>query len=272
MLPWILGILVVLTIAVAVAVFVSRPGAKAAADRRRRYVLEDSGQRVPLAGDTPASQSPIFEDPAGVTITPPPPRLIHDPGTLGRVVQTADGEMLLTSPPFSLRPNLFNQRQARFCSALIRRLPAWAIVCPKVRLDTVLTPTRPDGRDPADWREWRRRIRSRSIDLLVCDRRTWRPVLAIIFSARAPSAAITIAGGEDKMIDEVLRVAGLAMVRVRGDLKEDWPIIAPHVEALILPPISDDQIFDAADRLMRVDQDAAVRLLKKEGDEGWLLE
>ncbi|MBY0261427.1 MAG: DUF2726 domain-containing protein [Phycisphaerales bacterium] len=269
---WILGILIALTIAVAVGMYVYRPSAKAAAERRRRYVLDDSGQRLPMAGEAEPGATPTFEDPPGVFIQPSPPRASGEPGTLGRVVHTVDGDMLLTSPPFAQRDTIFNHRQARFANALIRRLPAWAVVCPKVRLDTILTPTRPDGRDPADWREWRRRIRLRSIDLLVCDRRTWKPVLAIVFSSRNPSAAITPGGGEDRMVDEVLRVAGVSMVRVRGDLKEDWPVIAPHVEALILAPISDDQVFDAADRLMRVDQDAAVKLLKKEGDEGWLLE
>jgi hypothetical protein len=193
--------------------------------------------------------------------------------THGRFVNTPDGEMLLTEPPFKLRDTVFSRRNGRYAQALLRRLPPWLMICPRVRLDSILTPTSPDGRDPNDWREWRRRVRVRCIDILVCDRRTWSPVLAIMIDREATStpSATTIGGGRDRIVDEVLNAVGLPLVRGSGVFKEDWPIIRPHVEQAMLPapaesgeqPVEIGNAWDAS---------AAVALLRMDDEEGWVLE
>jgi hypothetical protein len=311
-LAWILGVGLLGVVVAAVAVIATRPAARARAERRRRYLLPETDQRVPLAepSQPPHAGPPEVElalagpdahvprrsglsvaataeavdaDRAAAGGLPIPQRTPAGRIT-GRLVRTLEGEAILTTPPFVLRSGVFTPRQARFASALMRRLPAWAVLCPKVRLDTLLTPTPPDGRDPDDWRAWRRRTRLRCVDLLICDRRIagWKPVLAIVLAHRSaadadapaspPRSATTVGGGEDRMIDEILHAAGLPMLRVEGDLVTDWAVIAPYVEQMILPSVGEDASEDSGDRLLGVDPDAAVRLLREDADKGWLLE
>lgn len=268
---------------------------KAAQERRRRYVVDQSGPRLPMAAtkapaaptSTEISDAFVFtrtSDGSGSTILPSPavgasaaPAEAQPPaspgrGVTGRIVNTPDGEMILTTPPFALKSQMVTRRLGRYLNALSRRLPAWVIVCPKVRLDTLLTPTRPDGRDPRDWREWRRRVRVRAIDLVLCDRRTWRPLGALMFDHPHPSQATTVAGGVDRMIEEVLRNAGLPALRLSGDFEADWPLIAPLVDEAILRGVSDEELIDAGERVNRVDPPAAVSLLRMDEDKGWVLE
>lgn len=239
--------------------------------RRRRYVLNESGDRLPMApGEVvPAAPKVIPDDytipPVSVPYMPKPP------GVSGRMVSTPDGDMILTNPPFALRDTVFSPRTGRFVNAVTRRLPPWIIVCPKVRLDAILTPTKPDGRDPRDWREWRKRVRMRSVDLVLCDRRNWRPLLAIVFDPRLVDARL-VGGGQDKILDEVFAGIGLPFMRLTGDFEKDWPRIQSHVESMIIPHMSDESLLDAADRTTRVDADSAVTLLKMDGEKGWLLE
>lgn len=290
MLGPILTILSLLAVASAVWLLTRRSGnaAKAAraAEARRRYAVQDTGERVPLAIDrrTPAAAAPVAEiapvsNPLrrpGAAPDPDAPPLSDAPvgegAVTGRLVNTPDGEMILTTPPFALREAIFTGRSGRFVNLLMRRVPAWVVVCPKVRLDTLVTPTRPDGRDPADWREWRRRVRLRSVDLLLCDRRTWRPVLAILFDARAVPDARRIAGGQDRMADEVLHAVGLPLLRLTGDFERDWPVIKPHVDDLILPHVDDERVLDAGFAPARIDEGGAVNLLRMDDSRGGLLE
>ncbi len=239
--------------------------------RRRRYVLNESGERLPMAEGDSASDPPkaVQELPS----IPPTsvPHVSRPVPTGGRMVTTPDGEMILTTPPFALREAVFSSRTGRFVNAVTRRLPPWIIVCPKVRLDALLTPTKPDGRDPRDWREWRRRVRMRSVDLVLCDRRTWRPLLAIVFDPRLVDARL-VGGGQDKILDEIFAGVGLSFLRLSGDFEKDWPVIQSHIDAMIIPHVSDEAMLEASDRTNRVDADSAVTLLRMDGEKGWLLE
>jgi hypothetical protein len=196
----------------------------------------------------------------------------------GRLVNTPDGEMILTTPPFALRGPLFPGRSGRFVNMLMRRVPAWVAVCPKVRLDALLTPTRPDGRDPADWREWRRRVRVRSVDLVLCDRRDWRPVVAVVFDPRPAVDARAIAGGQDRIIDEVLAGVGLPLLRLSGVFEKDWPVIKPYVDELILPSVDERRVIEASYAQGRVEgaggdeEGGAVNLLRMDDSRGGILE
>lgn len=229
-------------------------------DRRRRFVVTESGERVPLApaGAKPApslhSQRPQPEAtwlPASTAADALSMSGVAE-GERGRLVNTPDGERILTRPPFELRAALLSRQGTRYFNALARRVPTWVVVCPRVRLDSIVqarNPTRTPAMDALDWATWRRRVRMRSVDYVLCDRRTFRPLLAMLIE-RPPISpgkrvAFEIAGGQDRIPDEVFQVAGLPMLRLSGNFREDWPLIRPYVDQAILPSVSESAIDDA---------------------------
>lgn len=283
----ILILAVMLVVSVVIVVVTRRDDARRAA-RERRFEIRDTGQRIPLAADRPPAPatSPVAE------IAPPPARPspertpdaeaaalatvteAEDEGMLpprGRLVRSADGEMLLTDPPFKRRGTIFTKRHGKYALGLIRRLPPWLVICPRVRLDTLVSPTSPDGRDPADWREWRRRVRVRSVDLVLVDRRTWEPILAIMLDKDARPSATTIGGGRDRIIDEVLAAVEIPLVRGSGSLKEDWAAIRPYVDHAMLPTAEDGDREPVLGHAMW-DASMAVKLLNVDEERGGLLE
>lgn len=200
-----------------------------------------------------------------------------------RFVKTPDGEAMMTAPPFKAKPALFNRRQATYARALLGRLPPWVVLCPKTRMDALVSPTPPDGRDPQDWRTWRTRVRWRAVDLLLCDRRTWRPVLAVIFdhphasadASPSSSPSRRVGGGRDRIIDEVLHAVGIPFVRATGDFLADWAAIEPYVSEAILRSGLVDEAFDkelAELEEMRRLGDSAVNLMAIDGDDGFALQ
>ena len=291
---WILGIVVAaIFVAMVVALGTSGPAARARRERRQRYQLDESATRIPLAPVyTPPAVPPPTEELAPVSYPrgeiPPAPAPDTQPAKppLGRMVMTPDGEMILTQPPFALREAIFTRKAGRYVAAMYRRLPPWVVVCPRVRLDSLLTPTKPDGRDAADWRTWRHRVRMRSLDFVLCDRRTWKPLLAVIIDGApgaandpvqrlgsapggAPGEAMKIGGGKDRIVDEVLGAVGLPLIRGTGRFSEDWAMIRPYVENAILPSPSEADLTDEA---RRARPNAAVSLLRMDDQKGWLLE
>jgi hypothetical protein len=254
-------ILVVVLVAagITIAVLINQNAAKDRAERRRRYNIPDTTERIALAPPpaerTPdlgpeemiafgaesqrstESGTPIFEDSLATQAlrgeqlgTEEPPSLDVAPIVEGRMVNTPDGEMIVTTPPFELRQTLLGRRETAYARAIGRKLPQGVVLCPKVRLESLLTPTAPDGRDVEDWRTWRKRVRLRAVDFVVCDTRhgEWRPVIAINVD-RPEMAVRKVGGGVDRMIDEVLGAAGLPFVRCSGDPESDWGMIAPYV-------------------------------------------
>jgi hypothetical protein len=282
---WGLLILGLMVVCVTIALFMRAKTAdqRAAADRQRRFAIKDTGERVPMAPIKPSPTPAAIPDDGTPIFAPRPtanadqapsvdePASVPAP-TTGRLVNTPDGEMILTSPPFALRDAIFSQKSGRFVNMISRRAPAWVMACPRVRLDSLLTPTKPDGRDPADWRDWRRRVRLRSIDLVLCDRRSWKPLVAILFDHRRSIDVRRIAGGQDRMIDEVLGAVGLPLLRLTGEFERDWPLVKPYLEESILPHTADEQILEASMRTNRIDGDTAVTLLRMDQDKGWMLE
>jgi hypothetical protein len=277
---WSLGILCVIVVS-AVAMVVVR---KQKADReateatRRRFTIPATGERIPLAPERAEEGAPAgVEELPGFMPEPPAPLVTETPAppAAGRLVNTPDGEMILTTPPFELREAIFRPSVGRFINGLSRRIPAWVIVCPRVRLDTLVIPTKPKiagQNDAADWREWRKRVRLRSLDLVLCDRRTWRPLVAVLFDVRRDVNARAIAGGVDRMTDEVLNHVGLPLLHLAGDITKDWPLIQPYVEESILRHISDEELLDASNRERPIDGDGAVTLLRMDQEKGWILE
>src|SRR5438876_6260328 len=160
---WLILLILVAMLAGAVVVLAERrTDQKRRAERRRRFELRDTGERVPLAPPKePTARRDLAEvtafiasDPAALSrrsangeagvdpdpaVMPVVPRSTIVPR--GRFVHTPDGEMLLTEPPFTLRETVFTKRNGRYAQALLRRLPPWLMICPKVRLDSMLTPT-----------------------------------------------------------------------------------------------------------------------------------
>ena len=96
--------------------------------------------------------------------------------------------------------------------------------------------------------------------------------MAILFDHSRNIDARKVAGGQDRMIDEVLGAVGLPLLRLTGDFERDWPLVMPHVAESILPHMTDEQVMDASMRTERISGDAAVTLLRMDQDEGWVLE
>lgn len=143
-----------------------------------------------------------------------------------RRVMTPNGPMELTSPPFKLRNSIMTWRERAYARAITARMPSGYVLCPQLRLDTLLVPTRPDERPADDWRTWRQRVRVRAIDFVVCRLPDWAPVLAIEIDRGNPEATRDT---QDKMTVETLAEVGLALVRCSGSPEKDWPMIEPYV-------------------------------------------
>lgn len=265
---------------VAVVAALRRREAEEQRRRQRRFELPETGQRVPLVdgsaqdragGRTPEERLELAAFLGRVSTDDSDGTVADVDAPPARFVTTPDGDMLLTQPPFQLRPSLFTDRAARYATAIARRLPPWVVISPRVRLDTLLSPTAPDGRDADDWRTWRRRVRLRSVDLLLVDRRTWAPLVAIVFQREADARRLGRGGhgARDMMVDEVLRHVGLPVVVATGRMAEDWPMVRPWIEqALIEGP--DERKQNGAHTPARRpgwDASAAVALLGLDEDD-----
>lgn len=232
-------------------------------DRRRRFVVENTDERLALNPEhTPAPSSGSGETSAwlGAAATGEVTRI--EPGVTGRLVETPVGERIMTTPPFGLRESLLGVRGTRYFRSLSRHVPAWVVVCPKVRMDSIVSPKNPVKamvRDALDWATWRRRVRLRSVDFLLCDSRTFRPLLAIVITrtgtANGVRSMFAVGGGQDRIPDEVFQAVGLPMVRVSGVFRKDWSMIRPYVDQAILPSVSEDAI-DAAHGMNAMGLDA----------------
>jgi Protein of unknown function (DUF2726) len=213
--------------------------------RRKRYVVKDSAERVGIA-----EARGVGKPTGGLTLDEiRPVEMVRGAGAVsngvvtGRLVQTPAGERILTTPPFVMRESVLGERGARYFQALSARVPAWVVVCPKVRLEALVTPTNPVGHDAVDWATWRKRVRLRSVDYVLCDRRTFKPLVAIVFDRPGKRAShAEVGGGQDRIPDEVLQTAGLKLLRLSGEFSKDWGLIKPYVDQAILASVDEDEI------------------------------
>lgn len=220
---------------------------------RRRFTIPETSERLPIAeprtpSDEPAhpidpgAEPPAFEPTnetslRGVALDAP-----FDPvfdvwaardasGVRGRIVDTPDGQLFLSEPPFLPKERLLDRAEAWIAREVKRRLPPGCVLCPKVRLESLVVPRSPEGRDVDDWRTWRRRVRMRCVDLLIVEKRSWRPVVAVEVDPPTDLRRTT-AGRPDRMIDEVLGAIGLPLVRVTPGVStfdSAWELIEPHL-------------------------------------------
>ncbi len=238
---------------------------------RKRWALDvTTSARIGLAPDH-AGGTPIFAEPTSdlppVPVVPPPAGASRTSGETTRIpleeqaaflglsledeeleeplpvparlVRTPDGEMVLTAPPFQLRRSIVTAETGELLHRVAERLPAGLVLCPRVRLESLVEPQNPQDRDPDDWREWRRRVRLRSVDGLVCRVSTgpegaaWRPVLAIEVD---PAPSVSRQSAPDRIVDEVLEAAGLAVVHVPAGAGAEraWQMVA---DKLSLEPV-----------------------------------
>ncbi|MGD9691832.1 MAG: DUF2726 domain-containing protein [Phycisphaerales bacterium] len=143
-----------------------------------------------------------------------------------RVVMTPDGPMLLTRAPFRLKRSVMTHRERQFARALAVKLPSGYVACPQVRLDGLVSPVNPRGWDARDWATWRRRVRLRSVDIVICRLPEWTPVVAIEIS---PTEHDARAASRDGIVAEVCAEVGLPVVRCSRTPSEDWKLIEPYV-------------------------------------------
>jgi hypothetical protein len=147
-------------------------------------------------------------------------------GAWPRRVMTPNGPMDLTAPPFKLRHSIMSWRERAYARAITARMPSGYVLCPQLRLDSLLVPVKPGERAAEDWRTWRQRVRVRAIDFVVCRLPDWAPVLAIEVDLGNKDA---LQDTNDKMTLETLAEVGLPLVRCSGSPEKDWPMIEPYV-------------------------------------------
>ncbi|MGP1310805.1 MAG: DUF2726 domain-containing protein [Phycisphaerales bacterium] len=152
-----------------------------------------------------------------------------------RRVMTPNGPMDLTAPPFRLRHSIMSWRERAYARAITARMPSGYVLCPQLRLDSLLVPTKPGDRSADDWRTWRQRVRIRAVDFVVCRLPDWAPVLAIEVDLGNRTATEDT---NDKMTLETLAEVGLPLVRCSGSPEKDWPMIEPYV-----PEFDEDEAF-----------------------------
>ncbi len=157
-----------------------------------------------------------------------------------RRVMTPNGPMDLTPPPFKLRGSIMSWRERAYARAITARMPSGYVLCPQLRLDTLLVPVKPGERAADDWRTWRQRVRVRAIDFVVCRLPDWAPVLAIEVDLADKTTATS--DTKDKMTVETLAEVGLPLVRCSGSPEKDWPMIEPYV-----PEFDEDEAFPMND-------------------------
>jgi hypothetical protein len=157
-----------------------------------------------------------------------------------RRVMTPNGPMDLTPPPFKLRGSIMSWRERAYARAITARMPSGYVLCPQLRLDTLLVPVKPGERPADDWRTWRQRVRVRAIDFVVCRLPDWAPILAIEVDLAGNSATNDT---KDKMTIETLAEVGLPLVRCSGSPEKDWPMIEPYV-----PEFDEDEAFPMNDK------------------------
>lgn len=155
-----------------------------------------------------------------------------------RRVMTPNGPMDLTAPPFKLRHSIMSWRERAYARAITARMPSGYVLCPQLRLDSLLVPVKPGDRPADDWRTWRQRVRVRAIDFVVCRLPDWAPVLAIEVDLGTSATTDT----NDRMTLETLAEVGLPLVRCSGSPEKDWPMIEPYV-----PEFNEDLAFPLAD-------------------------
>jgi len=153
--------------------------------------------------------------------------MLREEKPASRRVMTPNGPMELTSPPFTLRSSIMSSRERWYARAISVKLPSGFVICPKVRLDTLLTPLPPDDRPVEDWREWRQRVRVRAVDFVICRMPDWEPVVAVLIDT--PDRSVN-SMQTDRLLDETLAEVGLPFIRCSGSPRTDWPMIAPYVK------------------------------------------
>lgn len=187
------------------------------------YITQGKGEQKPISRWSPAEVDWLLAKP------------LHQ--AEARRVMTPDGPMILTRPPFKLRRSIMSHREREYARSIAVRMPSGFVMCPQVRLDALLTPTAPKDRPIDDWRNWRRRVRLRAVDFVICRMEDWSPVLALEVEPRERSTA---AETRDKMIDETLAEVGLTLIRCSGEPEKDWAMIKPYLTEPVAPDALDD--------------------------------
>ncbi len=211
----------------------------------RDEVLPVGAAPDPTVGPRPASS--LSDSLHGQPVekwTPEQMRTLLDEGAAAksdwpRRVMTPNGPMDLTPPPFKLRGSIMSWRERAYARAITARMPSGYVLCPQLRLDTLLVPVKPGERPADDWRTWRQRVRVRAIDFVVCRLPDWAPVLAIEVDLGDANATKDT---KDKMTVETLAEVGLPLVRCSGSPEKDWPMIEPYV-----PEFDADEAFPMND-------------------------
>lgn len=140
----------------------------------------------------------------------PPPR--PSPDTLSTrpphaPVAAPDAHAAAAPLPYRVRADFLSAAEAAFIQVLQHAVGARFWLCPKVNLNDLLFV--PRGPDEVAWRN---RIAQKHVDVVLCDRHTLRPLLAIELDDRSHERPDRVA--RDVFVNEVFAVAQLPLLRV----------------------------------------------------------
>ena len=131
-------------------------------------------------------------------------------------------------PPFKKKDWLLTKGEKAFYDALRQAVGSAVVICPKVRLaDLVWIP-----KGEKDRRTWLNRVDRKHIDFVLCRAGTLSPVLAIELDDASHNSER--AKKRDQVKDDVLKAAGLPMLRVKAAGSYDPAKIRADVQGAVV--------------------------------------
>ena len=132
------------------------------------------------------------------------------------------------SYPYKLTQSLLTASEKGFYAALLLAAGRRYVVFPKVRLADLC-------QDLDRWADTGafNQVSSKSVDFVLCDATTFRPVLAVELDDRPHLRANR--GDRDALVDDILRTIGLAVCRQWAGRSYDPAAIARRIEEALAP-------------------------------------
>ncbi len=140
-------------------------------------------------------------------VVPPSRDVSHVPAHVGTAPHAPDAPLAATPLPYRVRADFLSAAEAAFLHVLQQAVGEQFWLCPKVNLnDLFFVPRGPDEV------AFRNRIAKKHVDVVLCDRHTLRPQLAIELDDRSHERPDRVA--RDVFVNEVFATAQLPLLRV----------------------------------------------------------
>lgn len=190
-------------------------------------------------------------------VPPPTDPMAHGP--LPVPVAAPDAPTVAAPLPYRVRADFLSAAEAAFIQVLQHAVGERFWLCPKVNLnDLFFVPRGPDEV------AWRNRIAKKHVDVVLCDRHTLHPLVAIELDDRSHARPDRIA--RDVFVNEVFAVAQLPLLRVPVQRTYNVAQLVAQIEhALPHPPVasSTTEVVQAHDPVPCCPQCGAAMVLRQ---------